>query len=542
MQALTTLADAPKPDGMGERDVRHVYHPMLQNEELSKSSDLDAIFVGTASCTPGVTRGVSCTALRLNWKRRGRSAVAKAGGGDGGSVNGEGMSVERAVEEGVLGGDGRYEEGENTSAGGTWIFDCGESTQLSIQRTGSVRPSKITKIFVSHAHGDHSFGLPGLLCLMGSSFNSAESEGSGRPSSSGGSMPVVDIYGPEGLRMWLRVAVRYSVSRIVPPYRVHELMDVPLAPEWTEGRRTRGRYYLDLQRRANGARGAGRQGGGGGGLPWSMQGLAGEDPNSWISRAPRMDLERSSDFGEVEGGRDIFPVYDHPLSVDGAPIWEVEDEGDVRCRAAPMSHSVPCVGYVVEEERKPGRLRPDLVQPVVMRNFDALRKAGMRAPMKVMQLIKDLPEGGSFEFPDGTVLAKEDVVEPDRDGRKVVVCGDTADARALDGLARGADLVIHEATNAYLAGVDRDTNLELVTKDAIVHGHSTPQMAGAFARRVGARRLVLNHFSSRYKGDQTVESMSIMGRIEQQAMKASGLPEDAVAAAWDMMVLPIPQK
>lgn len=37
--------------------------------------------------------------------------------------------------------------------------------------------------------------------------------------------PPIDIYGPEGLRMWLRVAIRYSVSRVVPPYRVHELMD-----------------------------------------------------------------------------------------------------------------------------------------------------------------------------------------------------------------------------------------------------------------------------------------------------------------------------
>jgi len=375
---------------------------------------------------------------------------------------------------------------------------------------------------------------------MGSSFNYADNADGGRLS--GGSMPVVDIYGPEGLRMWLRVAIRYSVSRIVPPYRVHELMDVPLAPEWTEGRRTRGRYFYDLGRARAAANSAvGGIEGGSSDLQWGMQGMAGEDSNAWITRAPGMELERSSQFGEVEGGRDIFPVYDHPLSRDGAPIWEVEDEGDVRCYAAPMSHGVPCVGYVVEEERKPGRLRPDLVQPIVQRNHDALREAGMRAPMKVMQLIKDLPEGGSFEFPDGTVLKKSDVVEPDRDGRKVVICGDTADSRALEGLAQGADLVIHEATNAYLAGVDRDTNLKLVTKDAIVHGHSTPQMAGLFARRVGAKRLVLNHFSSRYKGDQTVESMSIMGRIERQAIEASGLSDDTVVAAWDMMVLPIPQ-
>ena len=116
--------------------------------------------------------------------------------------------------------------------------------------------------------------------------------------------------------------------------------------------------------------------------------------------------------------RDIFPIYDHPYSADGAPVWEVEDEGDVRVYAAPMSHSVPCVGYSIHEEQKPGRLRAEQVEPLVRKNYDALRKAGMRAPMKVMQMIKDLPDGGSFTFPDGTVLSKEDVVEPARDGRK----------------------------------------------------------------------------------------------------------------------------
>jgi ribonuclease Z len=236
------------------------------------------------------------------------------------------------------------------------------------------------------------------------------------------SAPPVDIYGPEGLRMWLRVAIRYSVSRIVPNYRVHELKDVPMAPEWKFNRRA-GRYVY---------RGIGRENS----MPrdWGYQGLPGEDPTSWISRANVLNLEPSSTYGEIEGGRDIFPIYDHPLSSDGAPVWEVEDEDDVRVFAAPMSHGIPCVGYVVEEQSRPGRLRHELVTPIVKRNLAALKEAGFKIPMKALAVVKNLPVGSAFTFPDGTVVTQEEAVEPPRKGRKVVLCGDTASSRAMTGM------------------------------------------------------------------------------------------------------------
>jgi len=472
-------------DGVGENDIRHTYHPMMRNAPTS--SDIDVVFIGTASCTPGFTRGVSCTALRLQWRR-----------------------------------DNSREDNKNhgakniPSTPGTWIFDVGECTQLQIQKTGSIKPGKITKIFITHAHGDHSFGLPGLLCLMG---QDRDRDG-----------PPVEIYGPEGLRMWLRVAIRYSVSRIVPPYRVHEIMDIPMAPEWDLGKWKNGRYFYQLHKE------------GGKGEPWGRKGLAGEDLESWISQSPMLHLEPFSQFGEVEGGRDIYPNYNHPKCVDGAPIWEVEDDGDVTVHAAPMSHGVPCIGYVVEEESKPGRLRNDLVAPIAQKNFAALKESGMRHPMKILATIKALPEDGSYTFPDGTVVQQRDVVEKTREGRKIVICGDTADSRAIAGLAQGADILVHEATNTYLRGIDKDTTYSAVTRDAKIHGHTTPQMAGIFAKKVGARRLLLNHFSARYKGDQSPESMSLMLRIERQAIEASGISEENLAATWDFMVLPVPQK
>ena len=147
-------------------------------------------------------------------------------------------------------------------------------------------------------------------------------------------------------------------------------------------------------------------------------------------------LEPSHLYGEVSGGRDIYPDYDHPLCNDGAPIWEVETTSDddddnesgsggsgVRVYAAPMSHGVPCVGYVIEEPNRPGRLRDEYVKPICVRNIKALKEAGFKHPMKALAVIKDLPEGGSFTFPDGTVVTQQDAVEPSRPGRKVVICG-----------------------------------------------------------------------------------------------------------------------
>jgi hypothetical protein len=85
--------------GLGEMDVRQKYHPMLAN---MTSSDLDVITIGTASCVPGVTRGVSCTALRLQWRRNAGNTRDSRGPSNG------------------------------PVTGGIWIFDCGESTQVRI--------------------------------------------------------------------------------------------------------------------------------------------------------------------------------------------------------------------------------------------------------------------------------------------------------------------------------------------------------------------------------------------------------------------------
>lgn len=67
---------------------------------------------------------------------------------------------------------------------------------------------RITKVFISHLHGDHLFGLPGLLCTVSLNSNPECQE----------NLKCVDIYGPQGLRTFLRVALGLTGSQLLFPY------------------------------------------------------------------------------------------------------------------------------------------------------------------------------------------------------------------------------------------------------------------------------------------------------------------------------------
>lgn len=87
-----------------------------------------------------------------------------------------------------------------------WLFDAGEATQHQILRT-TIRPRKISKIFITHLHGDHIFGLPGLLSSR---------------SFQGGNEPLT-IYGPVGIKRFVLTALQVSESRLSCPLHFVEI-------------------------------------------------------------------------------------------------------------------------------------------------------------------------------------------------------------------------------------------------------------------------------------------------------------------------------
>ena len=258
-----------------------------------------------------------------------------------------------------------------------WLFDCGEGTQHQIlsPRASHVRLSQLTRIFVTHLHGDHYFGLPGLLAS--------------RALAQGGTSPI-DLYGPAPLEGWLQAT-------------------------------------LD----ASGMRG----------------------------------------FG-------------YPLRFHVVRPGELFDDGEFSVSAAPVAHRIEAWAYAVTERDQPGRF-----------DVDAARALGIpEGP-----LYGKLKRGETVTLDDGRTLDGAALVGPERPGRKVVFSGDTGPSPELTALAKGADLLVHEATYA-------EADRPLARRAA----HATSVVAAECALSAGARALVLTHFSSRYEGGESGASLETL--------------------------------
>jgi ribonuclease Z len=135
-------------------------------------------------------------------------------------------------------------------------------------------------------------------------------------------------------------------------------------------------------------------------------------------------------------------------------------------------HRTPSVGWALVEDERPGRFHPE-------------KAASLGVPKG--PLFGALQHGRAVTLPDGRVVRPEEVVEMSRPGRRVVVTGDTRPCRGTVEAARGADVLVHDAT----FGDPEQARAEETM-------HSTAREAGRVARDAGALRLVLTHLSTRY--------------------------------------------
>lgn len=86
------------------------------------------------------------------------------------------------------------------------LFDCGEGTQRQLRLAG-VKPSKITKLCISHWHGDHVLGIPGLISTMGTDQFAKK----------------LHIYGPKGSKKYMEHVLKAFFSVGIIDFEVHEV-------------------------------------------------------------------------------------------------------------------------------------------------------------------------------------------------------------------------------------------------------------------------------------------------------------------------------
>jgi ribonuclease Z len=205
-------------------------------------------------------------------------------------------------------------------------------------------------------------------------------------------------------------------------------------------------------------------------------------------------------------GRDIH------CDEDG--LWrDFEDDDGIQVDAGPIEHRgvsslipisprvhrnpVPCFGYVFKEKPKPR------VTPQYLSMLDDIPRAHLPPDVwNPRYLLKDLRQGRGVTLENGEVIEPPEISSS---GIKIVVLGDTSDASGVEPLAQNASLLVHESTNAYIPPKFQENPRQITNKTpesvrekAISRGHSTPDMAGAFARRINAKRLYMNHFSAKW--------------------------------------------
>ena len=170
-------------------------------------------------------------------------------------------------------------------------------------------------------------------------------------------------------------------------------------------------------------------------------------------------------------------------------------------------HRADTVGYALVEHPRLGRFNPARA-----------RELGIpEGP-----LWGELHKGKVISLPDGRTVAPSDLVGSPRRGRALVYTGDTRPHLAVIEAARGADLLVHEAT---FGGDEQDRAKET--------GHSTAAEAARVAVEAGARRLVLTHISSRYNRDTSELLAEAKAVFPETVIARDGLTLDVPYADGD---------
>jgi len=165
-----------------------------------------------------------------------------------------------------------------------------------------------------------------------------------------------------------------------------------------------------------------------------------------------------------------YPLIFHAIDPDKHEV--ILENKTVSVSSIPLSHNFPCCGFMITEKPSLPNIRKDFLTGKELGNADYGR----------------IKNGEDYVDQDGAVYKNEDITIPPEPERSYAYCTDTAFDEAIVPMIHGADLLYHEATF-----------MEDKLADAAAKFHSTARQAGEIARLAGVKRLLIGHYSARYK-------------------------------------------
>lgn len=247
-----------------------------------------------------------------------------------------------------------------------YMIDCGEGTQMQYRRSG-LSFSRLNHIFISHLHGDHCFGLIGLI----------------------------STFGLLGRTATLHIHAFPELETLLRPQLDFFCEEMPYAVEF------------------------------------------------------------------------------HPFPHGCTDI--IYEDRSVSVRAFPLSHRVPCCGFVFQEKPTAAHIKREMI------DF-------YNIPFSQINRIKN---GEDYVTEEGKVIPNSRLTTPADTPRKYVYCSDTQFNPNNVQYIRDADMLFHEATFAE----------EHLARAKQTH-HSTARQAAEMARLSGAKRLLIGHYSARYTDEK----------------------------------------
>ena len=165
-----------------------------------------------------------------------------------------------------------------------------------------------------------------------------------------------------------------------------------------------------------------------------------------------------------------FEIIYHPVNC--ARSVRIYEDDKIKVNTIPLKHRIPTCGFLFREQPTLPNLKKDMIEKY---NIPISKRQGIK-------------EGNSFITEMGNIVPNHELVIPAPEPKTFAYCSDTSYNEGILTQIRNVDLLYHEATYGC--------ELQELARESM---HSTASEAARLASKASAKKLVIGHFSARYK-------------------------------------------